>query len=73
MTVTSETAQQAYEQVYKESLSFIEAFDSPEEFDEWCLRQALSDPNYELELIFEDDLRFDEYDDDYDPWDDCPF
>jgi len=64
MTITSETAQQAYERVFKESLSFIEAFDSPEEFDEWCVRQAFDDPNYELDLIFEDDPRFEEYDDD---------
>ena len=56
MTVTSETAQQAYERIYRESWSFIEAFDSPEEFDEWCVRQAVNDPNYELHFIFEDDF-----------------
>lgn len=56
--------QAEYERIYKESWSFIEAFDSLEEFDEWCVRQAFDDPNYELDLIFEDDPRFEEYDDD---------
>jgi len=47
--------QAEYERIYKESLPFIEAFDSPEEFDEWCVRQAFDDPNYELDMVIEDD------------------
>ena len=47
--------QAEYERIYKESLPFIEAFSSPEEFDEWCVRQAFDDPNYELDMVIEDD------------------